>query len=326
VPLCCTLIGVFLTSSFIQFSSTWLLSDIYSIAIPGVPSEETLTYGFSTVHRSTHSRSNTYKVFQDLKYWKFLATEYPAFGESSVPEKRQEGVDDTGTVIRAMIPVGDRDSRERLKYYAGPGYVFDARTVCVQPNIIFTSTAGLYDTDTNLELVVAPLDRPENAVLTASNASVICNLAENDPEICKEEKALCDSPIWTMCNMNYNEGSNSSTPPIGGLIPALDVTNNVSLQHSVITVNGHHHWLASNGDITWPVSFGGGYVLTNFAKGHLHYFLHGFSLNESNKFTYTGPWTEFELPAMPEYNLPTQKIRTSLCFNALWVLFRIYAD
>jgi hypothetical protein len=267
-----------------------------------------------------------YRGVSRSNYEERLATEYPTFGEYSIPPKPQEGVDDTGVVIRSLIPISSQNARENLVSYTGPAYAFDARTACVQPDIVSVQHSPALDsgqlllpniTDTeHYKVIAAPLHEPENAFLNMDGTNFICNFAVNlagtDIQSCKNDGDDCEFPVWTLCNIDYQNAT------VGGLIPTLDFTNNASLEHSFEGDQYTGNWLASNGNISWPVRFGQAFLLINITYSRLDALVNEtIHANRSTEFTYSGPWTEFWLSPAVDYDARPQKIRATLCYNAL---------
>jgi len=120
-----------------QLSSTLLLSDVVIKPILGRAVESQTAYGFGILDERDPFTDFLNDAILSSSYWEQKTTHYPAFGEYSItPTTQRDGVDDTGTVIRAMIPITEQTGREKLKKYEGPGFLFDARTVCVKPRIL----------------------------------------------------------------------------------------------------------------------------------------------------------------------------------------------
>ncbi|KAF8245389.1 hypothetical protein K440DRAFT_662846 [Wilcoxina mikolae CBS 423.85] len=70
-------------------------------------------------------------------YWMLKPPRYPAFAEYSTNHTLEDGVSDTGSTLRAFLPLATSAERTRLHSYSGDATVFDSRVVCMPPN--FTS-------------------------------------------------------------------------------------------------------------------------------------------------------------------------------------------
>ncbi|KAJ8118419.1 hypothetical protein OPT61_g612 [Boeremia exigua] len=124
--------------------STILLSQVGVEPLPVAGTVAQTYYGFNTTGRA---------YLQDSSIISFLHStpiEYPAFAEwtSNAPSRsdltwqrefipnNSPGIRDTGTVMRALLPVKDATERSRITDYQGIGTVLDTRVVCVRPKLV----------------------------------------------------------------------------------------------------------------------------------------------------------------------------------------------
>lgn len=75
-------------------------------------------------------------------YWMLKPPRYPAFAEYSMNHTLEDGVSDTGSTLRAFLPLATSAERTRLHSYSGDATVFDSRVVCMPPNFTYV-TAGI---------------------------------------------------------------------------------------------------------------------------------------------------------------------------------------
>ncbi|KAF6815034.1 hypothetical protein CPLU01_14248 [Colletotrichum plurivorum] len=59
-----------------------------------------------------------------------------AFAEHSEVAKPIDGVDDTGTTIRALLPIAAQTTREKLRDFQGMARIIDSRVACMRPEIL----------------------------------------------------------------------------------------------------------------------------------------------------------------------------------------------
>lgn len=148
-----------------------------------------------------------------------------------------------------------------MRGYKGPAFAFDARVVCVQPNFISMDSCQPDDeTEANEMKIcgkVVPRHSVENAILNSNGTEFECKLPISMFPSCWKPQVRslpeCSRKFqWTVCIL---------PSAAGGLIPALDPTNNASLRHTWF--QDQEIWLAGNGKITWPVDLGSAYLILN---------------------------------------------------------------
>jgi hypothetical protein len=133
-----------LTTLLLQFSSTILLSRIGLGYLPVERALEQTYYGFDNAGAS---------IYQDSANISFLHSTpvgYPAFAEYTFNDSRTylggqfsrgyeplsgPNIRDTGTVLRAFLPIRDANERNLTIKYEGNATVLDTRVVCMKPNL-----------------------------------------------------------------------------------------------------------------------------------------------------------------------------------------------
>ena len=138
------------TAVALQFSSTALLSQVGGANLPVSSRVPQTYYGIDP------EGPTAYSLIPGVQ--SYIATTpkgYPAFAEwianATDPEMKEfvsdtrPGLIDTGTVIRAFLPIGSFDSRSRVMDYQGTGTAVDMRVVCMRPkltNMVFSTRNG----------------------------------------------------------------------------------------------------------------------------------------------------------------------------------------
>ena len=117
-----------LTTLFFQFTSTVLLSAVQLDAVTGLNTSMNLAYGIDS-----DSLIDT-DTFREL-FWSKRPTAFPSWAEYSEPAISIDGIYDTGTSLRALLPVKDTAQREVLKAFDGVATLVDSRVVCVRPQL-----------------------------------------------------------------------------------------------------------------------------------------------------------------------------------------------
>lgn len=307
------LLGLLSTSTLvIQFASTALLSDVKLLSIKGSATEISVSYGFEAVGLSTEPSFQEYANVFESHPWTTPILEHHSFGEYAVPVDRIGDVDDTGTIIRAIIPIMEKDEREHLLNYHGPASVFDSRVVCVQPNFLTMELCNWDNISAAGRLCgkVAPRRTFRDAAINTNGSSYSCFPAGADG--C-QATGDCFDRRFTLCSL--------TSPASGGLISALDPTNNGSLTQGWYPSNTggvessseyeSGVWAATNGNQTWWVTPGNAYLIFNATSINLMW-------NESSNPTYNGPWATFRVPSSLDANSNPETVHVSLCYDALY--------
>lgn len=144
------------TTLLLQFSSTILLSQVGINPLPVASGIERTYYGFNETGRGAYLGDSSL-----ISFIHNTPIEYPAFAEwtsnasspnSSTTAWRSEfapytgpGIMDTGTVMRAFLPVRDASERSLMTEHHGFATVVDTRVVCVRPKfkeVVFSTGKG----------------------------------------------------------------------------------------------------------------------------------------------------------------------------------------
>ncbi|KAK5168085.1 uncharacterized protein LTR77_006653 [Saxophila tyrrhenica] len=137
-----------------KFSSTALLSDLRLGQLPGLQSNKTSAYDFLyDTHGQPFNVSHgyyeytggvSYPIRWRASTWTRNPPAFPAFAEYSEPAEVPAGVDDTGVLLRAFLPLADAESREAIRNYTGTAMVLDSRVSCQSPHFLDVSVYTPY--------------------------------------------------------------------------------------------------------------------------------------------------------------------------------------
>ncbi|OAL42888.1 hypothetical protein IQ07DRAFT_686115 [Pyrenochaeta sp. DS3sAY3a] len=112
------------TTIFLQFTSTMLLSDVSTGLVTGHLAPYPITI------------PETISPYGNFK-WNVGVRQYPTFAEyaEGMVANGSSGISDTGLTMRAFLPIDGQGNRSSIHAYNGPATVVDSRVVCVRPNI-----------------------------------------------------------------------------------------------------------------------------------------------------------------------------------------------
>ena len=128
-----------LTTLFLQFTSTVLLSDLRPSIVPGLSTSSRTATNFA------YDVNGSIPIIRRGTTWTMKPPFYPTFAEyHEPPPATPEGVVDTGVTLRAFMPIQDQQSRSLLRNYEGRATVLDARVQCMRPDL---SSERLHITD-----------------------------------------------------------------------------------------------------------------------------------------------------------------------------------
>jgi len=152
-----TLVSLMACSAVVsQLFSTILFSDMRTMPLRGSPFQTRPFYNSTNI-------TVVESLLNDGAPADTLPIDFPLFAESADNRTMFEGsstspaVGDTGTVIRAFVPITSGDQRKRLASYQGPAAVLDSRFVCFPPML-----NNLHLNGTSL---MGSIGRPEPRVL-----------------------------------------------------------------------------------------------------------------------------------------------------------------
>ena len=179
-----------------QFISTILLSDL-GTGVLDMNNASVLTYALNSSNPHPDQGSN------------FVQTRpafYPIFAESREAATSQEnGITDTGTTIRALLPIADANTRQQLQHYVGKGTIFDSRVVCIRPNstseltitLPFATVASLTLNGTIITMLKPPLLAYDPKYVFPSHTRFSAGCAASIPD-----ESHPDDWGVSMCNMS----------------------------------------------------------------------------------------------------------------------------
>lgn len=130
------------TTAVLQFSSTLLLSDLHLGPLPSLSYPNKPYYDFAyaldgdaALNAAFGSSAYPYPLQLRTSTWLRPAPAFPSFAEYAAPVPSQEGVDDTGVLLRAFLPFADAETRETIRNYTGTAFVLDSRVSCQRPKL-----------------------------------------------------------------------------------------------------------------------------------------------------------------------------------------------
>ncbi|CAJ2504310.1 Uu.00g117040.m01.CDS01 [Anthostomella pinea] len=250
----------------VQFSSTILLVDEGTGSVlswqthPQVPVVETQS-----------------SLIAYAEYWHTPFTDgYPSFAESRIGDQRSdEGLDDTGTIQRAILPFNG-DDRKRLRQYQGPMAVQTSRTTCVRPTFINATFLGDNGMMTKGEQwrpwisanLTIPPELYDNGIITGSPC-------KDSNSSCSSFPIGCELPGWGSSSGLETTGPSMNGPQVSTAICMINGTNQVD-----------------NGNVYKPETVIMSLVLnaTGYTRDIRHYI--GEGLPEP---TSTDEWTSYQL-------------------------------
>lgn len=140
------ILPLFATTIILQFTSTFLASDLSTGLVVSKPNANTTWLGISSNNLNISNQS----YFPP--YWQQNPQSFQAFAEYTAPIQLPNApsttVKDTGLVHRALLPVADHSVRTSIRDFTGEVTVLDTRTVCMQPQLhnefalAYTNTTG----------------------------------------------------------------------------------------------------------------------------------------------------------------------------------------
>ncbi|KAK2600795.1 hypothetical protein N8I77_010302 [Diaporthe amygdali] len=129
---------LYLTTFALQFGSTILVGDL---AIGSLIDQDKAEKTSAALSWSAGiGQLNATRLVGDTSYWEEFLPDFPIFAENhgnpSV-SKLSSGhpVRDTGTTLRAFIPLSNQSERTMLHSYVGMATVEDSRVICVRPKL-----------------------------------------------------------------------------------------------------------------------------------------------------------------------------------------------
>jgi hypothetical protein len=156
------------TTLSLQFTSTALLSQVGIASVPVAISAPQTYYGInpngptfdSQIGASRQFLHTTPKGYPAFAEWISNATVSDANAQhGEFAPNHAPGITDTGTVVRAFLPINDTDERSRLTEYHGFGTAVDMRVACMRPKLsnVVLSTQNGYRVGGQAEIEQNPL-------------------------------------------------------------------------------------------------------------------------------------------------------------------------
>lgn len=124
-----------------------MVSDLQLGSLSGWPREGEVPYDFeynqTPPSESEHSLLNS--IYSDFRFWSSYPIQmrqttwrqsppgYPTFAQYREESPAEEGIDDTGVLLRAFVPFLETSSRESLRSYSGKAVVLGSRVSCQAP-------------------------------------------------------------------------------------------------------------------------------------------------------------------------------------------------
>lgn len=120
-----------------QFLLLIILTDVSLRSTAGLASSARLPYSlhYNMPDPQWATTPTSYLQIPRVGAWNRKVSKYASFAEYSEPPYEADGVSDTGVTLRAFLPFGTAQDRERLESYKGRSTVLDARVTCQVPQI-----------------------------------------------------------------------------------------------------------------------------------------------------------------------------------------------
>jgi len=251
-----------------QFISTILLSDFATVAVKGYPYTDNVLYSANfTVPGANH--------------WLTRPPSYPRFAERQEIALQGPQLLDTGTTLRAFLPIRDASDRTALRAYNGPTPILDARVLCVKPRIQLNSAEPVLNSDDLLSLSGVYDAISINATTHVEDVKGALDIQKSPAQDLGTMKFSCLAPTTAAfaSNLNYtqwqisicrrNDHSESAYAPALRSPLQSDPTHNVTDVYLLVnTTSRRSDWVGKVG------------TKRNFSAA---------------TFTDNGPWTTAEL-------------------------------
>lgn len=217
------------TTAALQFTSTILLSQVGRANLPVSTSVPQTYYGVDPNGLSFRSQLSGVQSYVDT-----TPTGYPAFAEwvanATVPGTTEfapdsrPGMKDTGTVIRAFLPIGNNDNRSRLMDYQGFATVVDMRVVCMLPNL--TNVAYSSRDGYRISGLVGPEEYPRGSLGQLTSGSGSSSMSFDCPFEAANGNVSSSDISWPLA-LCVPENSHS----IQGLSMPVEMVNKIKVWH-----------------------------------------------------------------------------------------------
>lgn len=191
-----------LTTVLLQFSSTILVSDLRLGTLPGRQYEEDAFYDFYYNETFTEGYSLTdYPLMPRQSTWFQSPPAFPQLAEHGEKASVAARIDDTGVVLRALVPFPQTPKRESLRNYLGNAIVLDSRVSCQAPifdNLRVNFERGEEDPVRDFDdyHAISGTVRPSRAAdrLPPTSGQMIFSSAMSEASI--PQSSLCSLACW----------------------------------------------------------------------------------------------------------------------------------
>ena len=240
IPICLLVV----TTSFLQFTSTILLSDVKLRVVQGLGQDISVSYAYN----DTNTENSVY--WGEFGYWNRRPGTYPTFAEYSEQRITSPEVFDTGLTLRGFVPVTSKDDREALKYYDGNATVIDTRVVCTRPDLQDVTVIPARGTWPVGPHIKGRIGNRYSKIARFQATPGLHRLQYFDcpavflgPESADELNSPFPVPEWalTICRLNVTAGILSAmNPSIKNLTMAWYMNNGPGEAHLVMNVSGSY--------------------------------------------------------------------------------------
>lgn len=329
------LLLLILSTFAVQFSSTILLSDLDMGRVRGFPDSTVNATGYSwekgLYGKGQPNADGTYgwevgidshhSPFEnEQEYFRGLSRVFNTFAElrdkPAVSRGDDQIIDDTGRTLRSFLPINDQNIRQNLMRYSGPASVFDARVVCVRPEIV---TGSFLKNPDQFRLTLKVPPTAEIPELTTTDQEFNVDVPRRSED---------GAPGWHIVPLPVS---------VGGLLSSLDAASRQNITLSYEEYNGTNHkphryadkvdpsgvWRTTD-ELACGVDLGNAYLVMDTSKwpstevAGLEYQV----INEYGQLN-RGPWLDAgvtlsaddktEYPTVPDKSLGW----VSVCFDSL---------
>lgn len=129
----------FLTLVALQFTSTLLLGDFSATDVVIGTTQDSLAFGVTALPNGsvdTNAASSYALSSTGIDPWRSSPATYVRFAELSQSPSKGPDYVDTGSSLRAFVPLRLPDDRSALRNFTGPATVVDTRVICIAPSIM----------------------------------------------------------------------------------------------------------------------------------------------------------------------------------------------
>ncbi|KAG5805232.1 hypothetical protein H9Q74_009699 [Fusarium xylarioides] len=232
-----------------QFTSTLLVTDLQESRISSF--SKTMSYGFTLEQVQDPELKYLPVLGLANNYWDKKPVLSEMFAEYSHPGRFGKDFDDTGTTLRAFLPITVQAERENLRSFKGMARVIDTRVACVRPEI---RARFCFDLESNAYFICA------NVTADLSNIPhyVGDDMWKHDedqysfPFICPIFQDGINLPMlkdWLLCKAADPKDRYTPLPPGPADYDSGALGTNATWEHINSTTSGP--WLRQWSRVTW---------------------------------------------------------------------------